>query len=487
MASIPPLLLTPVQPVSRLSNLLKVGQQLNSQVIVATVQAEKTAITLKLNGQLVSVQASRPLSLTPGQTLSVEVSRLTPVLTLTLLNPPPTATGTNPNQPPVAVTLTASDESEKPSHANVRLPGLGLAARQQLPATVVSINPQTIHLEITHANAQGASTRTLLEIDHSQLKSLPRNLTAGASVTLETLEAGHDTAFNILPKTAEFTRASLHTLVKQLLPQHQSSEVLLNQLNASLTQLETSENLPQTLKALAQTILQEVPEAPPQDPHTLKTSVTDSGLFLETKLAHKQAVPELNLASDFKAKLLKLNEALQHALIDETNLSPQEQAVVKDLQQKTEHTLAKIVLDQLASLPKEDGSKPVLHLEIPFLLQGQTQTIELKIDYELPQQQQDEQNDDPQARDWTVKLNLNPPGLGNISCAVVCWNRQVSTYFLSQDKHTTALLNEHLDSLKHQLENAGLAVGQIIAHNQPTGNLPEALIKPDSNLFNDKA
>lgn len=485
MASIPPLLI-PVQPVNRVYNLLKVGEQINAKVIATAVQAEKTAITLKLNGQLLTVQASRPVPIAPGQILNVEVSRLTPVLTLTLLNLPNSPTETKAGQPPVVLTLITPEEAQSPSQTIQPQPSLSLTAKQQLPATVIAVHPQKVQLEVTHSNPSGEPTKTLVEIDHSQLKSLPQNLAAGTSVTLETLDSDSETAFYIVPKTPVFTRESFNILVKQLLPQHQSPTVLLDQLNTRLAQLKDSENLPQALKNLIQSIVQELPEEPPQNAQTVKTSVTESGLFLEAKLAHTKTLPEPNLDGDFKAKLLKLNDSLQHLLIHEKNLPPEEQAVVKDLLQKTEHTLAKIVLDQLASLPRDDVSKPSLHLEIPFLYQGQTQTVELKIDYELPQQQ-GEENAGGQTHDWTVKLNLNPPGLGNITCTIACWNQQISTYFLSSDDFTTALLGEHMDDLKHQLENAGLAVGQIIAHNQPMGSHPDLIIKPDSNLFNDKA
>ncbi len=64
---------------------LKIGQKVDAQVINATIQAEKNTITLKLGNQDITVQSSQPIKLAPGQDLTLQVTKLVPVMEFKIL------------------------------------------------------------------------------------------------------------------------------------------------------------------------------------------------------------------------------------------------------------------------------------------------------------------------------------------------------------------------------------------------------------------
>jgi len=219
----------------------------------------------------------------------------------------------------------------------------------------------------------------------------------------------------------------------------------------------------------------------------LKRGVGNSGVFLEAKLAN----PPVALQGDLKGSLLTLAEALQKAqgnveLIptstrpaadpEVTKISSDILAGVIDkaLLNKTEGAIARIVLDQLASLPQNDGKQNVWQLEIPFTDGRHTDAVKLKI------------NRDGKARqaggpsDWTVVLELNPPGLGTLHSRISLAGDVIDTYFWSDRQATTALIQDHLDLLSARYAQAGLAVGQL---NALDGAPPSSAKSPDSALL----
>lgn len=230
-----------------------------------------------------------------------------------------------------------------------------------------------------------------------------------------------------------------------------------NSLHTQLTTLTRSETIPQSLKIIATEIL----------PFLKSPTVAMDATAILPVIAENNSVvvDDAPITSDFKNELLKLVETLKHGIAQHTELDLTDTQVqgLQHLQTKTENALAKVVLDQLNSLPKEDSSKQVWRFELPFLMNNQVET--LKLDIQRDKVDKDSQNANTQMQNWSVNLTLTPPNLGEVQCVILYQNGVVNAYFKNQQPQTTALISEHLDNLKQQLQQVGLSTGFMSAHN----------------------
>jgi hypothetical protein len=208
----------------------------------------------------------------------------------------------------------------------------------------------------------------------------------------------------------------------------------------------------------------------------LKQYISNSGIFLEAKLAN---LP-LTLQGDLKGHLLTLLDVLQNnqgyqntlsggATIHPDNAQEADSATAitlpgvsegiidKALLNKTEGAIARIVLDQLASLPQNDDKQNVWQIELPFVDGHHTDSVKLKINRENKANQVSEQ------ANWSVVLELNPPGLGTLHSRINLAGGVINTYFWSEQQNITELVSEHLDLLSSRYTQVGLEVGQLNA------------------------
>ncbi|TAN70511.1 MAG: flagellar hook-length control protein FliK [Methylobacter sp.] len=245
----------------------------------------------------------------------------------------------------------------------------------------------------------------------------------------------------------------------------------------ALPQLIKNESVPKSLQRIAVEILQNLTQKEPvPNPLVLEQTITKSALIPEAELASLK----LNLTDvegagvsqvgalagnalqvdDFKENLLKFI----HALKQEISLQSEQQHnqvdldLLKNLQNKTENTVAKIVLDQLMSLPKDDNPKQLWIVDIPFIDRQQAETVKIEIQQDKENRQQFESNN------WSVNITITPPELGTIHCIVSYRNNVINTYFKTLSTQTTELIKSNLDYLKKQLEESGLTTGHMDAH-----------------------
>ena len=201
-----------------------------------------------------------------------------------------------------------------------------------------------------------------------------------------------------------------------------------------------------------------------------------------TVSAPAKTLPEvpLILQGDLKGHLLTLLDALQKAQGNQNASSSAEtirpatgqatdsapaktlpnvlaEAIDKALFNKTEGAIARIALDQLASLPQNDDKQSLWQIEIPFTDGHHTDSIKLKINRESKANQASDQ------ANWSVVLELNPPGLGTLHSRINLVGDVIDTYFWSDQQTITALVQEHLDLLSTRYTQAGLTVGQLNA------------------------
>ena len=254
-----------------------------------------------------------------------------------------------------------------------------------------------------------------------------------------------------------------------------------------LPQLIISESLPLSIQRIAINLLQNLTQKEPllniAASHPKPLSITELAalkLNLETQTETSKTAPLAQ--EDFKANLLKFIGALKQELSAQSERlpNPVELDLLKNLHTKTENTVAKIVLDQLVSLPKEETTKQVWVIDIPFLDRQQAESVRVEI-------QQDKENTQYAGnKDWSVNITITPPELGTIHCLVSYRNEVINTYFKSQSVKTAELIKHNLDYLKNQLEEAGLKTGHLDAQDdiQKIQSTYQLIRK---QLFDDKA
>ena len=258
----------------------------------------------------------------------------------------------------------------------------------------------------TTKNTTPARPKTLINIDFPLSKSTPLPaLSSQQALTLQVIKTEPQVQLQILPY--QNPEQTITTAIKDHLPKEIAAPELLNQLIRAFPQIASNEKVSETLKRLAQEILRDLPKPQQLTEGTqLKKSLDNSGLYLEAKLAHTKQKTELTLSSDFKAVLLKFVQALQHeSQVDKNNLASDDQLqkLLKDLQNKSEGALARLVLNQLKSLPQEDQNKQVWVIDLPFTEKKLTTSIKIEIEKKHKKSQQTEQ------KTWSATITLSPP------------------------------------------------------------------------------
>jgi hypothetical protein len=242
-----------------------------------------------------------------------------------------------------------------------------------------------------------------------------------------------------------------------------------------LPQLIKNESVPQSLQRIAAEILQNLTQKQPlpgrssgfeqaMSKPTAETETASSSLNPPNTGDNTSKAGALNdagfIAEDFKANLLKFIQALKQEITQQSE-QPLNQAdldLLKNLQHKTENTVAKLVLDQLTSLPKEDSPKQLWIIDIPFIDRQQAESVRIEVHQDKESRQQSGNGD------WSVNITITPPSLGTIHCIVSYRNDVINTFFKSQNTQTTELIKHNLDYLKNQLEESGLKTGHMDAH-----------------------
>jgi hypothetical protein len=290
---------------------------------------------------------------------------------------------------------------------------------------------------------------------HTQNELLP-----GQLLKLEVVKTGSVSELKIVwpAPIAQTTQFNIQNVLRQILPK----QVELTDFALALRQFAnlTSEKS-NPLSALIQQTLGTLPSK--EDLMTaegLKQGINNSGVFLEAKIAQ-----QLTLQGDVKGQLLALADTLQKAPLTQVSHSRLAQATTyatadkpeqsNSLLSKTEGAIARIVLDQLVSLPQNNEPQNTWQIGIPFTDGVHTDAVKLKIT------QEGRSNRDPYQSNWSVVIELNPPGMGIIHCKISLIDNKVDTYFWGDFQSSILQVQENLDLLANRYAEAGLAVGNL--------------------------
>ncbi len=476
---------------------LKPGQQLTVKVISRL--AEKNTFIVSHAGTAIAARANRAIQAGIGQPLKLQVLQVQPAVILKILDAPVDAQTGN-TRPPALLQFNVPTASAKPAQLPVWTMG------QQISATIIHVDDQKMRLQIdvrsptvnngnvpaNSASSTGqllhtAASTTALPNSSKTVITLPpatgqgETYKTGQQVRLQVLQTGPEPAFRILPQARQ-AQETITAALRQLLPRQTAPTVLLEQMLQHVSQRTKAQQLPETLQRLARIILAQLPTSKQlQSGSTLKQAVQDSGLFLEAKLA--QGRSGTTLQQDFKGNLLKFLQAMQRASpVAEARQQLSAKALLpEELPQKGEGTLAKLVLDQLSSLPREDSSRQAWNLELPYIDQEEARSVHIAIEREKQTGQHSEEE-----ANWSVTISIAPPRLGTIHCRLSFCDNTLNTQFWSDRTKTTQLIGDNLDYLQQQIEAAGLKTG-LMRVNQ---GLPEPQRKSgqeNRRLFDGKA
>ncbi|MEJ2643512.1 MAG: flagellar hook-length control protein FliK [Gammaproteobacteria bacterium] len=135
-------------------------------------------------------------------------------------------------------------------------------------------------------------------------------------------------------------------------------------------------------------------------------------------------------------------------------------AIRSVLQRQVEGALAHVQLNQLASVSRPDSPAPQWLVELPLLHDsGRFDIWSLRVSREDGQRQGRGKAGAEAA--WSVTLAFDLPALGPVQARVSIGGDRVSTQFWADRPATTALFERHLEDLRRQLRQAGLAVDHL--------------------------
>lgn len=340
---------------------------------------------------------------------------------------------------------------------------LAFIAGQRLIAQVTAAFPEE---KLLHLSVQGNRLRA-----HTTLSLAP-----GRIVELEVIRGGPLPVLKLPSLTpADVVSAAM----KQALPIHQNPKDFYEGLLKALPPGGQA-SLPQHLLARAQALVKNLPTLSTlTDPSGLAKAASQSGLFLEAKLA---LLGGEALEGDLKAGLLRfLNAEEGRRFSRGTESSEQETAFRSEaeaLRGKAEGSIAKLLLDQLSSLPKQNAEENAWHLDLPFIHEGMAHSLRLVIEQERVKGSVKKQGL------WSVMLEFNLDEMGIIRCKLTGSDENVSAHFRCEEARTTELIGGHLDALRQRFRQAGIIPGSM---NASTGTQPlPALPLLSANLVDER-
>lgn len=348
--------------------------------------------------------------------------------------------------------------------------------------------------------ARLSATSYLLQLQPSGTSVVAQSetdLLPGAQLKLEVTKLGTTPELkltaNSLPSHAPAAETPHNQALRQFLPK----QIELTEFTAGLLALDsnTTQSLPAPVKQALANVLAAFPQQRElATPPGLMRAMRDSGVFFEARLAAAVGMHSSFPDGDLKGRLLALLSRLQTVraplpvsgsgessethnrplpdtddfiaqLLQDTDpaqaqdadlATRPELAKADSLARKVEGALARISLDQLDSLPKPEGA-PLWRLEIPYTADQHSDTAKLLISGE------GKRGDGNTGRNWSINLELHPPGLGSFCARIVFAGGKIDTYLWSDQPDTVNLISANSEQLRARLEQAGLAVGHLTA------------------------
>jgi Flagellar hook-length control protein FliK len=257
-------------------------------------------------------------------------------------------------------------------------------------------------------------------------------------------------------------------------------------------------NLPKSVTQAAQTLWQALPQAEDlADPRTLEKAITQSGTFLESKLATQSpAQGSAAVTADLKTLMLTLNQALRmqgarpsaanpvrredsqmpspHAPLTSLQTGPATLSLLdtvsqqmNELAQHTEGAIARLTTLQIAGTPQDPNSQAVV-IELPIRQDGRASIARLRIERDRPGSTSGVAEADDV---WTVEAALDLGASGALHARVSMAKQRVSVQLRADSPAIVESLLAHSNQLGDTLREIGLSVDRVVClHGMPAGD-----------------
>ena len=245
---------------------------------------------------------------------------------------------------------------------------------------------------------------------------------------------------------------------------------------------------PQDATKLWQTIqrvlsIQLIANEPPSA-ERIQLALQSSGLFLEAALASGIA-PPVDLKRSMLELLLQLRPLLAAA---QAGQQPQslpaaegglnQTGFLAELVSNAEGSLARILFNQLSSLPGDNANQQLWQFEIPYRQNEKCDSFRVQIE------QQTKQNKQGKAETvWSVNLDFALETTGPIHARLLLIGEEISSRFTAESGETARRLEQALPQLERAFTRAGLKVGTLSATVGSVDNEP----RPRFALLDEKA
>lgn len=257
-----------------------------------------------------------------------------------------------------------------------------------------------------------------------------------------------------------------------------------NKLQTVITSLLQAQDGTKLLQAIQRILsFQIIPDEHPSA-ERIRQAFQNSGLFLEPALA-SGAGPPGDMKRSILELLLQLRPLLAAAQAVQQPVSPQTVergfdpvGLLAELVSHAEGSLARILFNQLSSLPGDDAGQQLWQFEIPYRQSEKNGSFRVQIEKETKQNKQGKAE-----IVWSVNLDFELETTGPIHARLVLIGEEISSRFTAESGETARRLEQALPQLESALFRAGLKVGTLSATVGSVDNEP----RPRFPLLDEKA
>jgi len=199
-------------------------------------------------------------------------------------------------------------------------------------------------------------------------------------------------------------------------------------------------------------------------PELLRQALDQSGILLETKLAMGQP-PSIDLKSSLLRLLFSIRPTAQAS--EQGNVQTQQQSsqtgslnasllrAMNEIQAQAESALARINMNQLASVAGDSDTRQVWQYELPLRHQEQTTGFMIRIEREA------KPGETPEQACWSVLINFDLEPMGPISAKIGLSSDEVSSHFVAERSESVQKVEQALPKLDQAFQRAGLNVKHL--------------------------
>lgn len=219
---------------------------------------------------------------------------------------------------------------------------------------------------------------------------------------------------------------------------------------------------------------------------SIREQLRTSGLFLERTMA-LGASPT---GGDLKLDLLRLLRLLQprpeqarsHVESGAARTTERSGSALEQLVRLVEGAVARIQTQQAASLPLDQGSRQVWQFDLPVLVAGQHEAVQVRVERD-EKQNGDTHQTEPR---WSVMLRFDFATTGTIQARIALIGESVTSTFWCEREATQRRIGHALPTLESAFKNSRLEVGRLTSvHGEPPE--PIELPRPADNLLDTRA